>query len=176
MGLHRYPSAHLRGDYARAAVGTVLTGGPLLLGADNPAAMLILSGLTGLFLVFGLRTGLRHGAVFEVSDSGLARRGLRRIAMPDRVVRWADVTALRLRYYTTRRKWGRGWMQLSVRADGTCLRIDSTLDGFDAIAARAARAARARGLALDPATRANLAALGLAVEASSSTPDEGAGR
>lgn len=176
MGRHRYPAADLRGDYARAAAGTALSGGPLLLGADNPAALLILGGLAGLFLVFGLRTGLRHGAVFELSEAGLARRGLTRLAIPDRLVRWVDVTAVRLRYYTTRRKWGQGWMQLSVRAGGTCLRIESTLDGFDAIAARAARAARECGLDLDPATRGNLAALGLAEEGPSSAANEEAAR
>jgi hypothetical protein len=63
-------------------------------------------------------------------------------------------------------------MQMNLRDDGTTLSIDSSLDGFSEIAARAARAAAERGLDLHPATRSNLALLGLDPGGSATTGGE----
>ena len=52
------------------------------------------------------------------------------------------------------------WMQLRLGDGRRRMRLDSNLDGFASIAARAADEARARGVGLDPNTSANLAALG----------------
>ena len=54
-----------------------------------------------------------------------------------------------------------GWMQLALRAGHSKLRLDSRIEDFGKIVARAARAARQRGLPLNPSTTASLAALGL---------------
>jgi len=55
-------------------------------------------------------------------------------------------------------------MQLAVGSTGGRLvRVDSSLDGFHDIVARAAEAAEATGLALSDATRANLRSMGFLV-------------
>jgi hypothetical protein len=52
-------------------------------------------------------------------------------------------------------------MQVELRARRAVLRLDSRIEGFDLLVARAAGAAAARGLPLDRATAANLSALGI---------------
>jgi hypothetical protein len=51
-------------------------------------------------------------------------------------------------------------MTLALEARGTHLSIDSSLPGFERIAALAAAAARANGVVLGPVTVSNLTALG----------------
>lgn len=80
-------------------------------------------------------------------------------------VRWDELSVLQLRYYSTRRDRGDGWMQLKLRGADGSLRIESALSDFDAVVARAAGAAEHRGLALNESTRANLATLGIGADA-----------
>ncbi len=54
-------------------------------------------------------------------------------------------------------------MQLTLKGEGTVLRLDSTLHGFDVLARTAAAAALRNGVTLSPATQANLAAIGIKV-------------
>ena len=53
-------------------------------------------------------------------------------------------------------------MTLKLTAGRTAISVDSNIDGFDAIAARAARAMAENRIDADEATLANFAALGLA--------------
>ena len=57
-------------------------------------------------------------------------------------------------------------MELSLRAAGRRIRVESGLEGFMDIARRAKDAACARGIGLDRSTIANLRALGLDPERS----------
>ena len=114
------------------------------------------------------------------------RRAL--LAWYDRVARplpWRALDDMRLRYYAPRRtrsnKGNPGWMTLKLSAGARKLTIDSTLDGFDDIAARASRAAMANGLELSEVTLSNLAALGFAPDGESrimalAAGESGAGR
>ncbi len=163
--LHRYPSAALLADYARAGAGMALTLGPLAMFNAAPVMVYILGGLGALFGAFGLRTFLRHMTYVEVSPEEIRMLGPAR-----RALRWRRLDGVRLKYYATRRDRQRGWMQLKLKGDGRVLTIDSSIDGFADIAAHALVAARAGQLALDDDTRANLAALGLALD----EPAEGA--
>jgi hypothetical protein len=52
-------------------------------------------------------------------------------------------------------------MALKLASAGQRITVDSNIDGFDAIAARAAHAVVANRLELDEITQTNLAALGL---------------
>lgn len=54
---------------------------------------------------------------------------------------------------------GDGWMELTLRAAGQPVTIDSALPQFDLLLQRADEAAKANGLELDPITSDNLAAL-----------------
>ena len=109
-----------------------------------------------------VRTAGRQLSRFESGEEALARTGPSLAGR--RTIAWSELSDLRLRFYSTRRDRARGWMQLKLRSPGGRLSVDSTLDGFDAIARRAAAAAVRNRLALGSATLANLAALGIAVE------------
>lgn len=145
------------GDYARAAFGLAATAGPLLLLAPAPALAWVLAALAALFAWFGLRTALRHGSRFELSEEGIARRG-----PIERRLAWDDLRRVKLAYYAPQRNRKDGWLQLTLRGRGGPIRVDSTLDGFDLVAGKAAAVATARELPLDDATAANLAAIGFA--------------
>jgi hypothetical protein len=157
---HRYPTAALAGDYARAGAGLALTVPPLVLLHLNTAVAAIFGALVILFAVFGARTLLRQRAVIEMDDSAIESSGPLSVRLA-----WDALDELKLAYYATRRDGTGGWMQLALRAGRQRLRLDSRIDGFAAIVARAAEAARRRHLELNTATANNLASLGIAAAA-----------
>jgi hypothetical protein len=156
MSEHAYPIGSLAGDYARAAAGLVLCGAPLLFSEPGLIIAVVLGGLVVLFGAYAIRTLGRHIARIVVTDEGIASRGLTRAA-----VRWNELDKLRLRYFSTRRDRTRGWLQLSLGGGGRRIELDSGLDGFQLIAARAFDAAEANNLALDHATLENLRTMGI---------------
>ncbi len=173
MTRHRYPWPSLRADYLRAGAGLALTGAPLFAIPDGTAAFVILGTLAALFLALGLRTGLRHASRFESDNEEIRRTGPALPLWPARRVAWDGIERLRLRFFSTRRDRTGGWMQLSVKDGAGALSFDSSLDGFEAIARRAAAAAERNELPLNDATRANLAALGIRIEAWEARVDGG---
>jgi len=156
VGIHRYPVQSVIADYVRAVAGMALTLGPLVFFNVVTPMVCILGGLGALFLVFGIRTVLRHLTYVEVSAEGVTMGG-----PAGRMVRWQDLDAMSLNYYTTRRDKQDGWMQLKIKGKGCVVALESSLPGFNAIAAQAIEAARANGVALDARTLANLPALGV---------------
>jgi hypothetical protein len=78
---------------------------------------------------------------------------------------WSKLDRMKLAYYSTRRDGGSGWMQLKLGAGWSTLRIDSRVEGFSELVIASAKAAEMRGLPLDPATSANLQALGIELQA-----------
>ncbi|MBM3555160.1 MAG: hypothetical protein FJX47_06360 [Alphaproteobacteria bacterium] len=160
--IHRYPLSSLRLDYLRSVLGLGLTGAPLLLASPGFAMMVTLGSLAALFGAFGVRTALRQATAIEVSDSGIRSMGPMGSAMG-----WEDIVGLRLHYFSMRRgkdaKGSGGWMQATLRAGRRTIRFDSDLDGFETVIGRVHAEALSRGLALDPATRHNLGALGFSV-------------
>ena len=160
MKQFRYPPRALLGDYLRSAAGLFVGLGVLLAVPPNPVVITIFGTIAGLFAVFGLRTAHRHSLRVALTDQEIACRGTTTKVMP-----WAQIEAMKLRYFGTRRsKWrplGSGFMQLTLKGSGTAMTFESAIEGFDALAARAAAAMRAKGLALDPATTSNLIELGI---------------
>ena len=160
MKQFRYPPRALFGDYLRSAAGLFVGLGVLLAVPPNPVVITIFGGIAGLFAIFGLRTAHRHSLRVALTDQEIACRGATTKVMP-----WAQIEAMKLRYFGTRRsKWrplGSGFMQLTVKGGGTAMTFESAIEGFDALAAHAAAAMRARGLPLDPATAGNLIELGI---------------
>lgn len=153
---HRYPTSSVYSDYGRVALGLVVTLPPLLL-IDLPAVVAALFGaLAALFAWFGWRTWLRQRSWVELSPEAIALRG------PfDRHLEWRHLERLKLAYYAPRRSRQDGWLQLTLRGTGgASIRLDSNLEGFDRVLEQAAGAAGLRELELDPATAANLAAMG----------------
>jgi hypothetical protein len=154
---HRYPTAALAGDYARAGAGLALTMAPLVLLQLNAAVATIFAGLAVLFAVFAGRTLLRQRAVIGMDETAIHSSGPFAVRLA-----WVALDELKLGYYATRRDGSGGWMQLTLRAGRQRLLLDSRIDGFAAIVARAAEAARRRHLTLNTATANNLASLGIA--------------
>jgi hypothetical protein len=160
MTSHAYPAAALIGDYGRAGLGLAFVVPPLFLISPIQIVGAACLGLAALFTAFAGRTLLRQLAPIEMDAAGIGAGGVWPLRLE-----WAALDGLSLHYYATRRDREGGWMQLVLRAEGRRLRLDSRIEGFESIAARAARAAEARRLPLSPITLANLAALGLAIEA-----------
>jgi len=153
----RYPPGPIVADYVRGATGLALTAAPLAALDVHPALSWVLAAMAALFAVFLFRTAERHAARVAFDDEGLVVAGPR-----TRRIAWAELADLRIAYYSTRRDRQQGWMQMTLRAsDGTTAGVESSLDGFERLAARAADAARARGLPLGETTVENLAAIGI---------------
>ena len=166
MEQYRYPTAALMPDYARVAFGLAITAGPLIALELARGVAVLLCGLALLFGWFGVRTALRQLSWVEISPAEIALCGPLR-----RQLAWQEVRRVQLAYYAPRRARQDGWLQLTLRGlSGPAIRVDSTLDGFDHVVRRATGAAARNELPLDPATEANLAALGLA--ATSDPPAE----
>ena len=149
----RYRRSDILLDYGRAALGASLSGAVLAAQA-SPGVAMAAGGLTALFAVFAVRTVLRQIIRYEVSPSAIVAKGWRQVR-----VEWAKLDRLKLRYYAPRRKRAKGWMTLTMHASGQRLSLDSTLPGFDRIAALAVAAAQQNGVVLDDFTIGNLAAL-----------------
>ena len=161
-------------DGLRAIVGIVLTGTPLALLPVSAWFGASLAAGVVLFGIFGVLTALRVRTRVRVDDDGIeAAPGSGR-------VRWSHLRGVKLRYFAVRRErererergGRRGWMQLVLAGDGRKLRIDSRLDGFDEVLRRVAGAAS--GLALDPVTRSNFEAAGVAFSQGGAAGEEAA--
>jgi hypothetical protein len=160
MTRHAYPTAAMLSDYARAAAGLVPLAAIFATVPLGVVGATVLGGVAGFFALFGIRTALRHGTLIGLSDTHLQARGLVRAS-----ISWSELDRLKLAYYSTRRDGRGGWMQLELRSGKSALRVDSRIEGFSRIVEVAARAAERRGLSLDPATAANLQALGVKLPA-----------
>lgn len=117
----------------------------------------------GLLIMFGgflIRSLRRLKDVVLVDDTGFILRG--------RQVRWAALTIVDLRYYSTRNRRSKekdnsGWMQLTLRYDGRKTVIDSHLDGFAEVLEHCARIISEKDLVISATTRDNLTSYGLTV-------------
>lgn len=156
MSYHRYPQKSLYADYGRSAVGTILTGIPIIVADLSMVPGLLIGALVLLFLVYGLRTARRHLTVIDVSEIGVRELGPLGSAIP-----WEELREVQLRYYSTRRDRKDGWMQLKVVGAGGKIGIDSTLEGFDAVVRHVAEAAHRQRLELNETTRENLQGMGI---------------
>lgn len=148
-----YPVRVLLGDYARAASAFLFLGAILFLPL-HWALMLVFGAIAALLLVFGLRTYLRQRSRIVLTETGIQLTGPR----PRRIA-WSELDGFRLRYFSMRRDRKQGWMELTLRAPGGSLSIESQIDGFEQIVGAAAKAAA--GLEIDEASLANLGALGI---------------
>ena len=156
MTSYAYPTSAMLGDYIRAGAGFVPSVAILATLPVGTAAATVLSGFAALFAVFGIRTVLRHGTRFEMTGSALRAAGLRR-----GTIIWNELSRMNLAYYSTRRDRRDGWMQLELRSGRSTIRLDSRIEGFGELVEKSAKAAETRGLQLNAATSANLAALGV---------------
>ena len=172
MTVLRYQRSALRGDYIRTGIGIAVCalGVALAWGATVVVAIFAVAGL--FFLIFGLRTMVRHRTEIHLTDDGI-RRSIALGGTPEggwvRALAWTDLRGLRLRYYSTRRDRSGGWMQLTLLGGQGRLSLDSTVEGFDRIVRAAAEAARNNDVALNSTTMTNMTALGVRLGPESTT-------
>jgi hypothetical protein len=166
MTCYAYPASAMYGDYVRAAAGFVPTAAILAAMPVGTVAATALMGFVALFAVFGLRTIIRHGTRFEMTESALRASGLRHTS-----IAWGELDRMTLAYYSTRRDRRDGWMQLELRSGWTKVRLDSRIEGFAELVDKSARAATSRGLTFSVATQANLAAIGVSLHTERSVRD-----
>ncbi len=152
---HRYHRGGLVGDGLRAVTGLALCAWPPAVTSVGPVWASILAALALLFAVYGLRAALRSVSRICLDDIGIWSQG----PFPT-AIRWDELAAMKLGYYSTRREGRGGWMQLRLAGGGKRLRIDSSLEGFGDIVVRAARVARENGIEMAPTTEENLRSLG----------------
>ncbi len=133
----------------------MLTAGPLLLVHPASVMVYVFGGLAALFGAFGIRTIWRQATHIRADDRGIEQTGPFGVAFD-----WEELREIRLRYFSTRRDRANGWMQLSLKADGGRLRIDSGIEDFLTLARLAATKAVAAGIEPDAATIANFEQLG----------------
>lgn len=165
MTTHRYERGAIMGDYARGGAGFLLTAGPLLFMPMVGWLQVAFAACVLLFGVYLVRTWLRSATALEVDEVGI------RAAGPlGRSIRWDALELFELRYFATRRDKEGGWMQLRLRGGGGSIAAESSLDGFETVAARAADAAARNRLALSEVTRENLRALGVEAGAGGTAP------
>ena len=156
--VHRYVASSLYGDYLRAAIGTVFLGTPLYFAAESPVVATILGCLLLLFVGFGVRTGLRHMTRIETTPDALVTIGPFGRAMP-----WSGIKKVELKYFSTQRNrtGGDGWIQLIVCDPAGCLKLESSLNGFDQLVAKIADAAFRNGAEMSELTVENLTMMGI---------------
>lgn len=169
----RYPLRTLLGDDLRAATGVGIGAGVL---SSNPVGWplgLVFGGILVVFGGFGLRTLRNHMLRVRPIPEGLTRTVLFR-----RSLAWTELTAVKLRYYGTRRhRTGEGivqngFMQLILTGPHGRMTYESSLEGFDYLVWRAARAARETGLGLDPGTAGNMLNLDIDPDGETRPPSE----
>ena len=151
-----YPARTLWPDYTRAGIGLAIALLPMPWVPPGSFGNWLLGLLALLFGGFAVMTWVKHRSTVQMNPAGI------RILGPvGRTIAWDGLDRLALRFYSTRRERGHGWMQLKLSGGGTTITIDSNLDRFNLVAARAARAAAENALSLDPTTLANLEAIGV---------------
>ncbi len=153
---YRYDHASTRRDLAMSGIAIVGCLAPIAAGGvQSPPSLAGLGAVALLFAGFAVHAWRRGRRVVRVCDHEV---GL--VGRPATRVRWDRLNRLTLRYYATRRDGENGWMQLRLQdTGGHRLSVESHLDGFGVVVARAARAAERRGVPMSPTTQANLSAL-----------------
>ncbi len=158
MIYHRYPLRSLIRDYVRAASGFLIAAVPLTVGQPSGIFFVLLVALALLFFGYGMRTlGLQLTA-YELRPDSILCHGPRRRAHD-----WDKVSAMRLRYYSTARDKNQrdlkhGWLELTIVSPTGKTRIDSEVEGFDAILEAAAGAADTHDVTMDETTLENFKA------------------
>ena len=151
----RYPKSAMLKDYFRGGTGASLFFAPVLAFELPPATVYICLAVGALFSVHVAQTVVRHRTRIDMDD-----REIRNLANSLSLA-WGELNRVALRYFSVRRDGESGWMELKLDAGSRSLSVDSRIEGFERIAAKAARAAAENGLTMDHATLSNFDAIGI---------------
>tara|TARA_R110002012_G_scaffold953_11_gene4038 strand:+ start:704 stop:1204 length:501 start_codon:yes stop_codon:yes gene_type:complete len=157
MSLHEYEKRAIRADYLRGGLGFAVTAFPVAFSPMLGTFQIIFGLLALVFGGFVARTWLKAQTRIEVGAEGIQVHG-----PLGKVIAWPELAAMDLRYYSTQKEKGKGWMHLVLKGGaGEKITIESTLDGFEAVLEHAASAATRNGLGLNQTTTDNLVAAGI---------------
>lgn len=156
----RFDRGSLRQDYIRAGIGLFLTGGGFLIADTGSYGQYVFGPIALVFVAFLIHTWVRMGTHYDLTVEGIRRSNALGPVTRTTSLAWHDLRRVSLRYFSTRRDRSRGWMQLTLAGAGTRFKLDSTLDGFDAVIAATAAAIRDNGISVKGTTAGNFAALG----------------
>ncbi len=176
---YRYPVKSLKGDYFRAGAGLAVCALPLFFAPPFGAVFVVFGSLAAMFAIYGLRAWARQMTVVDVAETVVSTAGPRIISgrLASRVtLAWDEVSAVKLSYYSTKRDRTDGWMNLKLKGAGESLSVESDIDGFSAIAAKAAAVAKANSVPLSETTVSNFAVLGITVGNTGTGEPDGSGR
>ncbi len=153
----QYERGPLLADFARSAVGLFFTLGPAVFLDPMPILYWIFLGGGMLFLAFGVKTAQKWISKVSMSSETLT------VAMPfSSTLTWKELRSVKLRFYETKRKSGKGWMQLTLKdSGGARIVLDSALNDFNLIAKYAMRWVGEKDIELDIPSRENFLALGI---------------
>ncbi|WP_420725208.1 hypothetical protein [Hwanghaeella sp. LZ110] len=165
-----YLKTPLLWDLLRGFLGLAVTLLPLiLLDRILSAIIVILAAIAGLFVIFIVRTALRHKTEIQLSQDEI------RVATPigSKEIAWLELTGVTLSYFSTSRSGsGNGVMTLKLSDGTTVIRIDSNLNSFDTVVKQVARVCSKVPVAVSPTTVHNFDALGAPI-AGDDPPDAG---
>lgn len=153
----RYPQSALNWEIGKGILGAVVCVG-LVVGL-RPSEWLAwpLGMIAVLFALYALQQARRKPLCFAVDDVGVTRiQGAQRTPL-----RWSELDDFRLNFYPNGRKAAQGMLVVVLRKGREQVKIDSNLDHFPTLLARAAQAVRERQMELHPTTADNLTKLGL---------------
>ena len=154
-----YDRQPLLADFARSAAGMVFTLGPALFLNPIPVLFWIFLAAGMLFLAFGVKTAQKWVTRIAMTADTLT------VTAPFKAsLAWKDLKSAKLRFYATRRKSRKGWMQLSLKDGRSRIVLDSALADFDSVAKYAARWIKENHLELDIPSRENFLALGIRLD------------
>ena len=152
---YRYPPRSLLPDYLRSGAGLVVVAWLVRFGDLPPVAVAGLLGVGALLGFLMVQVLVRQRTRIELTGWGL-------VAHPSGAqYPWDQLTKVALSYFSVRRDGEAGWMELKLSCRGTTLKVDSRLEGFEAVARAVAAAVTTGPIALDPVTISNFSALGI---------------
>ncbi len=115
-------------------------------------------GLVGLlFLMYFLQQASRFYLRLRVDDIGI----LYDLGYRNKAIRWSELEDLKLHFYPQSKGARQGMLVLILKDGKRRIKLDSSVDHFPTLLARAVEAAREKNLELHPTTVENLQYLGL---------------
>ena len=161
--LHRYPNGALMSEAAGVLFVLIVSLGLGALFEIFGALWLGFMAAVALCVFYLAILWMRASSQWVVTDTGIEQQahGIFRSVPVGRLagqkVDWADLTALRLKYFATRRDQENGWFELTLLGPTGKITLQDSLIGFDRILGQATAAAEKNGVTLNEVTQANLA-------------------
>ena len=152
-----YPARSLWPDYTRAGIGLAIALLPMPWVPAGSFGNWLLGLLALLFGGFAAMTWMKQRSTVRMNPDGIRIHGPVGKAIAWNTPRPAGAAVL----FHAQGARPRLDAVEALRGGGATVTIDSNLDRFNLVAARAARAAAENALALDPTTLANLESLGV---------------